>query len=391
MEATTRMSKRILSSAMAALTILAGATACGSGSAQEGTAAAAESPNLLQAYAEATGLTEGQAKQQLAKQKELGALDSKMGEWLKPEWSAGTWIDQKTGRLKVAVTNEKRAEQVRERDGEPQLVKRSADDLDALKAKAEKAVTDFHVGDASLYEEVSTNKVIVTAKNGSAPFAAALAGLGDGVELRDEEPTGLNGDLRGGDLISGAGLRCTAGFAVVDAKGDDGVLTAGHCVESVDRWSHDGQPFGRSVTFNNDSQDWGLIGIASGAASRPVALTRIGGSVLKVGGVGVAPVGAEVCKQGITTSLTCGPVVATDVVVTFNNGKRMVGMNRARLVADFGDSGAPLFTIDPDDFRAVAAQGLLTGSPDGTDPQEITTYQPITSALTASGTKLSVG
>jgi V8-like Glu-specific endopeptidase len=148
------------------------------------------------------------------------------------------------------------------------------------------------------------------------------------------------------------GMACTAGFLVHNAKGQTGVLTAGHCNKpgegskvSMNFGSDDYLTVG---TFNQtiiegtrgEAHDIGLIMLESDKIPRTPAIT---GSMPVAGVADEVRVGQQLCKFGMKTGrMECGQVTdVTDSKVVF------------LAASECGDSGGPVYLIHDNGAVAV--------------------------------------
>lgn len=178
------------------------------------------------------------------------------------------------------------------------------------------------------------------------------------------------------DHLSGMGEEsCTLSFVASDPSGEDTVLTAGHCMVSVQKQVTfpDGDmenivPLGEFIggKSNDGSIDSGFSGDTDYAAislDSSVNGTRLIGDeyrVVDMLGVDDLHPGMEVCKVGGRTGETCGPLIASNDT-----------MARANIFTQPGDSGSPVFVkLGGSD---VAAVGLVSSSPNGANGEDVGT------------------
>ena len=274
------------------------------------------------------------------------------------------------------------------------VVARSLAELGTLKAGVDEAVDRFRPRDVSWFVDEPNNVVVVTVAKDSrrqpdtAQFMRAVRKLGDGVQVKiDAEGPRLSAGIQDGDEITSLSFKpCSAGWWVKDASGADLVMTAGHCIEGDGgNWHHNGLLIGGSVKSEFGPSDWGLIHVDDIAAPRPTTQVDLyDGSFAKISGFSRAPIGATVCKSGLATKQTCGPVTAYDASFT-SRDRTVTGMTQAAMCNAGGDSGGPVYQFDPDREGHVLAQGILT-SRRGECPDGTTSYTPIDSALSDSET-----
>jgi hypothetical protein len=176
----------------------------------------------------------------------------------------------------------------------------------------------------------------------------------------DIRPTVLVGPST--PLIVG-GAVCTATAAGYDAAGNAVAVTAGHCGAPGDEVRSADDPEGTVVgTFQRrGAVDNGVI-LLNGNAQVTSAYNA---AVLHSAGGPLPGAGAQVCKTGIATGTSCGPVV-----VTGSPGFAM------HVCSSHGDSGAPVYAGG----RLV---GLLSGGFAGVPSCRTPLQGPLHSPVTA--------
>ncbi|WP_344527832.1 S1 family peptidase [Streptomyces albiaxialis] len=347
---------------------------------------------ITAAYAKARNMSVDEAETRLNRQEKLVKTDKKLKRSLKPEWSGGTWIDQKSGKLVVGVTDERHEDDVEGDGTETRLIKYSAEDLEKAKRSVDKLAERFSPRGATWYVDVRANAVTVKVakstldKGKTRQFVDAARALGPVVKVRTtEKPVSSNVGITNGKKIESTnGTSCSAGWWVKDKSGADLIMTAGHCTDGGHSlWRYNGLHFGGTTNTSYEPMDWGTIHVDDIAAPRPTTgVDMAEGDHAKISGLGKAPVGTEICKSGYRSGQTCGPILAHDITVTYTDGTVLEGMSSANLVSDSGDSGGSVYQMDPErEDTHVIAQGLLSGSTEGTDEDDTMYYQPIESAL----------
>lgn len=151
------------------------------------------------------------------------------------------------------------------------------------------------------------------------------------------------GSLRGGRALSS----CTTGFPARDAAGRLGVLSAGHCPEfqvyrdygEVLPWAGALFTGGRDVAFYQTSPALAVGNeLDAGLGPRRVLRTR---------GRDEQPVGALVCRHGMTTAYRCGRIVSKRLCPAYVPACAptfvRVGSLDGQPLSSFGDSGGPWF------------------------------------------------
>ncbi|QWF77811.1 S1 family peptidase [Amycolatopsis sp. CA-230715] len=180
----------------------------------------------------------------------------------------------------------------------------------------------------------------------------------------------------GSPLESGAGSRCTAGFAAT--AGGAGYLIAGTaCGRPGDTVSSEGRPVGvvtgapfpptgAIVIRVTNTADWRLVGSIPPADSR-VTIT----------GSAEAPIGAPVCEYGATTGWRCGVIEAKNLTISFPEGT-VSGLTQTTVCAGPGDSGGPFVS-------GTQAQGVLIGGSGDCDSGGVSYFAPVNPVLATSG------
>lgn len=362
--------------------------ACGDGS--RGTALPLSDRGPVADLANALGFSDDEAADLIERQSTLESKNREVVAELSGEWSAGTWIDARTGVLRVAVTNESRAEQMRAKGLSPRVVSRTGDDLDRIRGEVGDLISRHGVRGVSWYTDVAKNTVVVSARSVdlTGSFRADLDALGDAVEVRvvKSAPAVHAAPLLNGDEITSEGRLCSAGWWV--AKDNKNLLlTAGHCVRDRLTWSHNGQVIGNRVDHRFDTSDWGIVEVSPDAPSQLTDRFSLflDGSLLKIDNINRSPVGSVVCKRGRTTGHTCGEVLTHDTDIVLSDGQTLRGMSQAQIAAEGGDSGGPVYSINGARPDSVFAEGIVSGG-----NAELMFYTPMATVIQESNALLVV-
>ncbi len=308
-----------------------------------------------------------------------GKLASTLGADLGAD-AAGTFYDAKTRTLVVNVLDEDAARTVTAAGASARVVSHS---LAELKSARTTLASDATVPGTSWVTDPTTNKVVVTADRtvSSAEWAKltkVVDGLGTVAQLQRTK-----GEFRpfiaGGDAINGSGGRCSLGFNVVKG-GEPYFLTAGHCTEAIPTWSAGGQTIGTNAASSFPGNDYGLVKYTANV-DHPSEVDLYNGSAQAITGAASATVGQSVTRSGSTTQVHSGKVTGLDATVNYGNGDIVNGLIQTDVCAEPGDSGGSLFS-------GSSAIGLTSGgSGDCTSGGE-TFFQPVTEALSATGTSI---
>ncbi|MET9776697.1 S1 family peptidase [Streptomyces sp. NPDC006367] len=295
--------------------------------------------------------------------------------------AAGTYYDAKAGKLVVNVLDGDAARTVEEAGAEARIVENSLAELESARTVLAKEAA---VPGTSWVTDPTANKVVVTADrtvSGTewARLAEVVGKLGTKAGLKRTEGE-FKAFVAGGDAITGGGGRCSLGFNVTKG-GQPYFLTAGHCTESATTWSDaSGTVIGRSEVSSFPGDDYGLVAYTADV-DHPSEVNLYDGTAQAVSGAAEATVGMRVTRSGSTTQVHSGTVTGLDATVNYGNGDIVDGLIQTDVCAEPGDSGGPLFSGD----KAV---GLTSGgSGDCTSGGE-TFFQPVTEALSATGTQI---
>ncbi|MFC9509258.1 S1 family peptidase [Streptomyces sp. NPDC057002] len=295
--------------------------------------------------------------------------------------SAGTYYDTKSKNLVVNVLDEAAAKAVEKAGAKARVV---ANSLAELKSARGTLKADATIPGTAWVTDPTTNKVVVTAdrtvsKAEWATLTKVVDGLGAKAELKRSKGE-YKPFIAGGDAITGGSGRCSLGFNVVKG-GEPFFLTAGHCTEGISTWSDSsGKEIGTNADSSFPDNDYGLVKYTAEVA-HPSEVNLYNGSTQKISGAAEATVGMEVTRSGSTTQVHDGKVTGLDATVNYGNGDIVNGLVQTDVCAEPGDSGGSLFSGD----KAI---GLTSGgSGDCTSGGE-TFFQPVTEALSATGTEI---
>jgi streptogrisin C len=289
----------------------------------------------------------------------------------------GAWMNDDGTKLIVGITDASRADEVRAAGAEPQLVRFTLAELEAVIASAPLADASIHAWRV----DVANNRVVVTADDpASASVAAFVAKLGVDpsavtVERAVERPRPFY-DTRGGEeYIINSNTLCSVGFAV-----HGGFVTAGHC-GGVGSPTH-GSNWIAQGTFRGSrfpGNDYAWVETNGSWATHPYVSTHNGGQVA-VTGSQVAPVGASICRSGRTTGWRCGVIQAHNVTINYAAGP-VYGATQTNACAQGGDSGGSFIS-------GTQAQGVTSGGSGNCSTGGTTFYQPVNPILSTYGLTL---
>jgi streptogrisin D len=309
-----------------------------------------------------------------------GKLASTLGKDLGTD-AAGTYYDAKAENLVVNVLDEAAAKIVESAGAKARVVENS---LAELKGARTTLKQDATIPGTSWAVDPATNKVVVTADRtvrGAelTKLTKVVDGLGAKAELKRTKGE-FKPFIAGGDAITGGGGRCSLGFNVVKG-GEPFFLTAGHCTEGITSWSDSsGTTIGENADSSFPDNDYGLVKYTADV-DHPSEVNLYNGSAQEITGAAEATVGMEVTRSGSTTQVHDGSVTGLDATVNYGNGDIVNGLIQTDVCAEPGDSGGSLFS-------GSSAIGLTSGgSGDCTSGGE-TFFQPVTEALSATGTEI---
>ncbi|MCT7355572.1 S1 family peptidase [Streptomyces sp. 15-116A] len=309
-----------------------------------------------------------------------GKLASTLAEDLGAD-AAGTYYDAKSKSLVVNVLDEAAAETVESAGAEARVV---ANSLAELKSARTTLKQDATIPGTSWVTDPTTNKVVVTADRTVseaewAKLTEVVEGLGAKAELKRTKGE-YKPFIAGGDAITGGGGRCSLGFNVVKG-GEPHFLTAGHCTEGISTWSDSsGNVIGENAASSFPGDDYGLVKYTADVA-HPSEVNLYNGSTQAISGAAEATVGMQVTRSGSTTQVHSGTVTGLDATVNYGNGDIVNGLIQTDVCAEPGDSGGSLFSGD----KAV---GLTSGGSGDCSSGGETFFQPVTEALSATGTQI---
>ncbi|MFB8245670.1 S1 family peptidase [Streptomyces sp. NPDC055952] len=338
------------------------------------------SPGLLDAMQRDLGLSRDAAVARLAAEKKATGTERRAREAAGAAYG-GSWFDAERGRLTVAVTGEEAADAVRGTGAAVRVVRHSARQLDAAKARIDTLSAPAGVG--SWHVDPKANKVVVNVvaehrdDNDVRAFLARARDAGPvTVRQTPAAPRTFAAGTVGGDPYYTGNVRCSIGFSV-----HGGFVTAGHCgspgsaVYGWDR-SYVGNFQGSSFPDN----DYAWVNVGSGWWTVPVVLGWGTVPDQLVRGSAEAPVGASICRSGSTTHWHCGRVLAKNETVNYSQGA-VHQMTKTSVCAQPGDSGGSFLSGDQ-------AQGVTSGGWGNCSSGGETWHQPVNEILNRYGLRL---
>ncbi len=289
--------------------------------------------------------------------------------------AAGQYVDARSGRLVVTLTDASAAAAVRAEGAVPKLVSRTKAQLEQARAQLDR--TARMPGTAWATDPV-TNQVQVTYDSTVRGtkllrLKAAVAALGGTARLTEAAGT-FSTTISGGDAIYGGRNRCSLGFNVWNGR-NLFFLTAGHCANIAATWYADAghtTPLGNRIASSFPGNDYAIVqytnqGIAKPGTVGSQDITR----------AATPSVGQTVFRRGSTTGTRSGRVTALNATVNYPEGS-VSGMIQTTVCAEGGDSGGALYS-------GTTAYGLTSGGSGNCTRGGVTFFQPVVEVLYAYG------
>jgi len=296
--------------------------------------------------------------------------------------TAGTYLDQATGRVVVTVTDAAAADAVRASGAVAKMVTRSAAELNGITAGL------YHTaritGTAWAVDPMS-NQVVISVdgsvdKATRARIDAIAKGYGDAVRVEDVAGV-FTLNISGGQAIYTGGSRCSLGFNVRNSAGTQFFLTAGHCTNIGSTWyanSSQTTVLGSRAGTSFPGNDYGIVRYTNTTISKPGNVWLYSGtSTQDITGARNAVVNETVRRSGSTTGVRSGRVTALNATVNYPQGT-VTGLIRTTVCAQPGDSGGSL-------FAGSSALGLTSGGSGNCTTGGTTFFQPVTEPLSVYG------
>jgi streptogrisin D len=299
--------------------------------------------------------------------------------------SAGSYLDQATGKLIVTITDGSAAQSVRAAGAIPRLVAHSRTDLTRATEELDRSA---RIAGTAWGVDPATNQVLVSVDESvNGPALAKLKSVASklGTVVRVEAVKGRFNTLAtpvmkdGTAIYTGQG-RCSLGFNVLDANLDHYFLTAGHCTAIGSTWYAD-----QARTSFLGSSAGGFFGLQGDfgfvhyEGAGIVVLRTVAGTNLTVTGWGDAVVGQSVSRSGSTTGVHGGTVTSLNETVNYHDGTpggtNVAGLIKTTVCAEPGDSGGPLYKLSTP--GAAEGLGLTSGGNGNCSVGGTTFFQPI--------------
>jgi streptogrisin D len=291
--------------------------------------------------------------------------------------SAGSYLDAKSGRLVVTVTDSAAAQTVAAAGGVARTVARSATDLQkvtsALNRSARIAGTAWAVDAAANQVLISVDESVTGAE--FAKVRSVAAKFGDAARI--EQVAGkFTPFIAGGQAIYTGGSRCSLGFNVRNSAGTQYFLTAGHCTNIGATWyanSSGSTVLGTRTGTSFPGNDYGIVRYTNTTIAKPGSVYLYSASQ-DITSAATPAVGQNVQRSGSTTGVRSGTVTALNQTVTYTGSGTVSGLIRTTVCAEPGDSGGSLFS-------GTTALGLTSGGSGNCSSGGTTFFQPVTEPL----------
>jgi hypothetical protein len=291
--------------------------------------------------------------------------------------TAGSYLDQSTGKMVVTITHESDAQAVRAAGATPKLVARSGAQLN----KAAAAVKTADVAGTAWAVDPATDQLIVSAD--STVTGAKLAKVDAvakryGAAVHVQKVAGkFSTRIAGGDAIWGSQYRCSLGFNV-NAGGVNYFLTAGHCGNVEPYWyDNPGNYIGATVDSHFPGDDYALVQYG-GSVPADGCVDLYNGSCQDIYTYANAYVGEYVVRSGSTSGVHGGYVQALNATVNYGSEGIVYGLIQTNVCAEPGDSGGSL-------FDGGAAIGLTSGGSGNCSSGGTTFFQPVSEPMSVYG------
>ncbi|EWC59768.1 Chitinase [Actinokineospora spheciospongiae] len=342
------------------------------------------------ALAEGLGISQDAARERLRQQDRAHEVLAALPPVVDP---AGTWFDEGSGSLTVAVTDQTAAAAARAHGARAVLVPRSAGALAELRNRV-RALATPDVAFNTIGIDQRANEVLVTVNRtrmtaATRQFVAAVSSIsGVRVEQSDTGPRQQAGEVRPGDpwWPQGEGA-CSVGFAATDANGGKHFLTAGHCTNNANQPAY-GQSgnqnrvgtsnVGGSRSVNGREGDMGVVAVTEPGWTLSASVNTWGSAAVTVTGAAETIVGDSVCHSGNGSKWRCGTVTYVNETVDYGGGTVVDGLTFTTACSLGGDSGGAW-------LRGDKAVGLHSGGPAQCVPNpakdEQSVFQPVSEAL----------
>ena len=302
------------------------------------------------------GVDRAEAIRRLAAQESYLALADRLTRELGTR-SAGSWVDRRTGELVANVLDGAAADTARAAGARPQIVRYTASDLEAHRARLDRVAQEEGTGEVdSWYVDIQANRLVATVPTGADDAATRrfldhvrAAGPMASIEPSAGEPVPLAANVyAGGTKTNSNGMLCSSGFAAKDAVGLQYMITAAHCMWQDVNMYIGNLHFGQRSYVNGSYDEAAVVNWYPAYWQQKASVWNYsGGFAQAVFGVWAAPVNTVACKSGTTTGYTCGLIQQYNVPAklnTYPGGQQLwvFGLTKSSICSKPGDSGGPI-------------------------------------------------
>ncbi|ONF75028.1 hypothetical protein AVR91_0200275 [Amycolatopsis keratiniphila subsp. keratiniphila] len=346
---------------------------------------------LVDALSRDLGISRDAARNRLLAQDTAEAIARTLPAQVR-EQSPGSWLDDTTGRLMVAVTDTAGAAQVAASGATPVTVSRGRAELQRLRTEVARLATGIPGvtgwGIDPISDTVTVRIAAAADDHATEQFAKDIIRLGNGVRITHvaDRLTPQGGDVRpGGRWLPGAEANCSIGFPATDATGGRHFLTAGHCTNDPNQpaWGSSGQQDrigtsnvgGTHSVFGREG-DMGVVNVTEPTWQLSPSVNTYGGPAVDVTGSTEPLVNQAVCHSGVASGWQCGKVTAIDQTVVYTVAT-IEGVSFTTACSIAGDSGGAW-------LAGTKAVGLHSGGQSSCSPggaRDQSTFQPINEPL----------
>ncbi|MFI0232616.1 S1 family peptidase [Streptomyces sp. NPDC017086] len=305
------------------------------------------------------------------------------------------------GRLTVNVTAPDTARHVETAGLRARLVRHSAGELARVKTALDK-YAEIHTpaGVRGWGVDPVSDTVVVhvrdTTAAGTKAFLKRAASHDSAVTVRHDAGRAVStaGSIYPGSRMDYGNHYCSVGFGARTSSGQQVLVTAGHCVETLPDLYFNGTHFAKGTTtrfhHGQTSIDMGLASVDAGTTIATQVGTWNNGANIAVQGSQRAAVGSDVCKSGATSHWTCGSIKSYNYSVTYTDPGQPATLVTNLGLSDTcdlgGDSGGPW--VSGNQGQGMTSGGQTDNQCNGVYGQGTSYFQPLDDTLRYYGLKL---
>ncbi|MEU8470952.1 S1 family peptidase [Streptomyces sp. NPDC029006] len=311
----------------------------------------------------------------------------------------GAFFDSE-GRLTVNVTAPDTAREVEAAGLRARLARHSAGELDRVKTALDKyAEINTPAGVQGWGVDPMSDTVIVhvrdTAAAGTGTFLKKARSLGSAVTVRHDAGRAVStAGIYPGSRMDYGNHYCSVGFGARTTSGQQVLVTAGHCVETLPDLYFAGSHFAKGSTtrfrHGQTSIDMGLATVDAGTTITTQVGTWNNGADIAIQGSRRAAVGSDVCKSGATSHWTCGSIKSYNYSVTYTDPGQpatlVTNLGLSNTCDLGGDSGGAW--ISGNQGQGMTSGGQTDNQCNGVYGQGTSYFQPLDDTLRYYGLSL---